>query len=108
ATGKPGKAGNILYAMGITQSTHGTQNVRAIAILQLLLGNIGIPGGGVNAQRGEANVQGSTDMGMLFHLLPGYLNMPQAKDHATLADYLAKETPASGYWSNKPKFFISL
>lgn len=108
ATGKPGKAGNILYAMGITQSTHGTQNVRAIAILQLLLGNIGIPGGGVNAQRGEANVQGSTDMAMLFHLLPGYLNMPQAKDHATLADYLAKETPASGYWSNKPKFFISL
>lgn len=108
ATGAPDKAGNILYAMGITQSTHGSQNVRATAVLQLLLGNIGIPGGGVNAQRGEANVQGSTDMAMLFHLLPGYLNMPQAKDHSTLADYNAKETPASGYWSNKPKFLISL
>ncbi len=108
ATGAPSKAGNILYAMGITQSTHGSQNVRATAILQLLLGNIGIPGGGVNAQRGEANVQGSPDMAMLFHLLPGYLNIPQAKDHPTLADYNAKETPASGYWSNKPKFLVSL
>lgn len=108
ATGAPGKAGNILYAMGITQSTHGSQNVRATAVLQLLLGNVGIPGGGVNAQRGEANVQGSTDMAMLFHLLPGYLNMPQAKDHPTFADYNAKETPASGYWSNKPKFLTSM
>ena len=108
ATGAPDKAGNILYAMGITQSTHGSQNVRATAVLQLLLGNIGIPGGGVNAQRGEANVQGSTDMAMLYHLLPGYLNMPQAREHSTLADYLAKETPAGGYWSNKPKFLISL
>lgn len=108
ASGTPGKAGNILYAMGITQSTHGSQNVRAIAILQLLLGNVGIPGGGVNAQRGEANVQGSTDMAMLFHLLPGYLGMPQAGAHPTLADYNQKETPASGYWSNKPKFLTSL
>lgn len=108
ATGAPSKAGNILYAMGITQSTHGSQNVRATAVLQLLLGNIGIPGGGVNAQRGEANVQGSTDMAMLFHLLPGYLNMPQAKVHPTLADYNAKETPGSGYWSNKPKFLVSM
>ena len=108
ATGAPGKAGNILYAMGITQSTHGSQNVRATAVLQLLLGNIGIPGGGVNAQRGEANVQGSTDMAMLYHILPGYLSMPQAKTHPTYADYLAKETPASSYWANKPKFMTSL
>ena len=108
ATGTPGKAGNILYAMGITQSTHGSQNVRSIAMLQLLLGNIGIAGGGVNAQRGESNVQGSTDMAMLFHLLPGYLGMPQAAAHPTLADYNTVETPASGYWSNKPKFLTSL
>lgn len=108
ATGQAGKAGNILYAMGITQHTYGSQNVRAIAMLQLLLGNVGIPGGGVNAQRGESNVQGSTDMAMLFHLLPGYLGMPQASAHPTLADYNAKETPASGYWSNKPKFLTSL
>jgi formate dehydrogenase major subunit len=108
ATGAPDKAGNILYAMGITQSTHGSQNVRATAVLQLLLGNIGIPGGGVNAQRGEANVQGSTDMAMLYHILPGYLNMPQALTHPTLAEYNAKETPTSSYWSNKPKFLVSL
>ena len=77
ATGRPDKAGTILYAMGITQSTHGTQNVRAVAMLQMLLGNIGIAGGGVNALRGESNVQGSTDYGLLFHLLPGYLKSPE-------------------------------
>ncbi len=108
STGRAGKAGNILYAMGITQSTHGSQNVRAIAMLQLLLGNVGIPGGGVNAQRGVSNVQGSTDMAMLFHILPGYLGTPQQGAHPTLADYNEKETPASGYWSNKPKFLVSL
>ena len=108
STGQAGKAGNILYAMGITQFTHGSQNVRAIACLQLLLGNIGIPGGGVNAQRGQANVQGSTDMAMLYHLLPGYLNMPKAAQHENLAAYLEKETPSSGYWANKPKFLISM
>lgn len=108
STGQPGKAGNIVYAMGITQHTYGAQNVRAIAMLQLLLGNIGIAGGGVNAQRGESNVQGSTDLAMLYHLLPGYLGMPQAGSHPKLQDYLDKETPKSGYWSNKPKFFVSM
>ena len=62
STGAREKAGNIMYAMGITQFTHGSQNVRACAMVQLLLGNMGIPGGGVNAQRGQSNVQGSTDM----------------------------------------------
>ena len=108
STGQAGKAGNILYAMGVTQFTHGSQNVRAIACLQLLLGNIGIPGGGVNAQRGQANVQGSTDMAMLYHIIPGYLNMPKASLHENLAAYLEKETPASSYWANKPKFLISM
>lgn len=108
STGQVGKAGGICYAMGITQHTYGSQNCRALCMLQLLLGNMGIPGGGVNAQRGESNVQGSTDMAMLFHLLPGYLNMPQAALHPTLADYNAKETPATSYWSNKPKFLISM
>lgn len=107
-TGQAGKAGNILYAMGVTQFTHGSQNVRAIACLQLLLGNIGIPGGGVNAQRGQANVQGSTDMAMLYHIIPGYLNMPKAALHENFAAYLEKETPASGYWTNKPKFLTSM
>ena len=108
STGQPGKAGNIMYAMGITQFTHGSQNVRAVAMVQLLLGNIGIPGGGVNAQRGQSNVQGSTDMAILYHILPGYLNMPKAAVHPTLADYLEKETPAAGWWVNKPKYMISL
>src|SRR5690606_15767431 len=92
---------------GITQHTYGSQNVRACAMLQLLLGNIGIPGGGVNAQRGESNVQGSTDLAMLSHLLPGYLNVPNATIHKDLAEYNEKETPKSGYWSNKPKFLVS-
>lgn len=108
STGRPDKAGNILYAMGITQHTYGSQNVRAIAILQLLLGNIGIAGGGVNAQRGEANVQGSTDMALLYHYLPGYLGHPKAALHPTLKDYIEKETPKTSYWSNKPKFLVSL
>lgn len=108
STGKSGKAGNIIYAMGITQFTHGSENVRSVAMLQLLLGNIGIPGGGVNAQRGQSNVQGSTDMAMLYHLIPGYLGTPKEDLHPTLQDYIDKETPASGYWSNKPKFLISM
>lgn len=107
STGTPGKAGNLIYAMGITQHTYGSQNVRATAMLQLLLGNIGIPGGGVNAQRGESNVQGSTDMAMLFHLLPGYLGMVDATKHTKLQDYIDKETPKTSYWSNTPKFLIS-
>ncbi len=108
STGQPGKAGNIMYAMGVTQFTHGAENVRAIAILQLLLGNMGIPGGGVNAQRGQANVQGSTDMAILYHIMPGYIGHPKAALHPTLKDYIEKETPASGYWSNKPKFVVSM
>ncbi len=108
ATGKPGKAGTVLYAMGITQHSYGSQNVRALSELQILLGNMGIAGGGINAQRGEANVQGSTDYGLLFHLLTGYLNAPDKTAHPTYADYLAKETPKSGFKVNTPKWFNSL
>lgn len=108
STGEPGKSGTILYAMGQTQHTVGSQNVRSMAITQLLLGNMGMPGGGVNALRGEPNVQGSTDMAMLFHIIPGYMGSPTSVKHPTLADYLAKETPSGSYWTNKPKFLISL
>jgi len=108
ATGAPDKTGTIMYAMGTTQHTVGSQNVRSYAILQLLLGNIGRPGGGVNALRGESNVQGSTDMAVLFHIIPAYMNTPSAANHPTFQDYLEKETPPSGYWKNKPKFFVSL
>lgn len=107
-TGKPGKAGSILYAMGMTQHTVGTQNVRALAMIQLLLGNMGMPGGGVNAQRGEANVQGSTDQGMLFHITTGYNPMPSAAAHPTWADYVEKATPKAGYWTNRPKFVAAM
>ena len=107
STGEAGKAGNILYAMGITQFTHGAQNVRGVAVLQLLLGNMGIAGGGVNAQRGQSNVQGATDMAILYHILPGYLATPQ-EVHPELEDYLEANTPESGWWVNTPKYMNSL
>jgi formate dehydrogenase major subunit len=70
------KSANIMYAMGTTQHTYGSQNVKAYAMLQMLLGNVGVAGGGVNALRGESNVQGSTDQGLLWNTLPGYLAIP--------------------------------
>jgi formate dehydrogenase major subunit len=80
------KPGTIMYALGMTQHTVGVQNIRCYGILQLLLGNIGKPGGGVNALRGEPNVQGSSDMAVLSGYMPGYLNYP---DHTqpTLKDW---------------------
>jgi formate dehydrogenase major subunit len=113
STGKPGKAATIMYAMGWTQHTVGTQNIRTMAIIQLLLGNMGVAGGGVNALRGESNVQGSTDHCLLFHILPGYLRTPQASI-ATLKEYHEKFTPktkdpmSANWWSNYPKYSVSL
>ena len=69
------KSACIMYAMGGTQHTYGSQNVRSYAMMQLLLGNAGVAGGGINALRGESNVQGSTDMCLLWHILPGYLSV---------------------------------
>jgi formate dehydrogenase major subunit len=112
-TGKPGKAGVILYAMGTTQHTYGTQNIRAYSVLQTLLGNMGVAGGGIAALRGESNVQGATDMGLLYHLLTGYLKVPVNKD-ASLAKYLERITPTTkdplslNWWSNTPKYVVSL
>lgn len=106
STGAPDKSGTIMYAMGQTQHTVGSQNVRSIAILQLVLGNIGIPGGGVNALRGESNVQGSTDMALLFHDLPGYLGAPTDK-HPDFKTYSGKFDTTS-YWVNGPRFFVNL
>ncbi len=108
ATGRPDKAGSILYAMGGTQHSTGVQIIRSYSILQVILGNMGIPGGGINALRGENNVQGSTDMALLFHLVPGYMASPNEAAHPTLKDYLDKETPKASFWINKPKFFVSL
>lgn len=103
----PGKAGAILYALGQTQHTYGAQNTRAMSVLQLLLGNIGVPGGGVNALRGEPNVQGATDMGMLVHEHPAYLKWSNTTDRASLRKWLESQTYSDGYYTNKPKFLIS-
>jgi len=113
ATGQVGKAGTIMYAMGTTQHTYGAQNIRSYSILQLLLANIGITGGGINALRGESNVQGSTDHCLLFHILPGYLKVPIDTD-TTLDKYLKRTTPTSNdpksanWWQNTPKYMVSL
>jgi formate dehydrogenase major subunit len=113
ATGARNKAGTILYGMGWTQHSVGVQNIRAMCIIQLLLGNLGRPGGGVNALRGESNVQGSTDHGLLFDNWPGYLNGPAASMQ-TLREYVEKDTPESkdplsaNWWRNKPKYVVSL
>ena len=102
------KTGTITYALNLTQHTNGVENIRALCMLQLLLGNIGRPGGGVTALRGHANVQGATDLELLYHELPGYMAMPLRDLHPDLKTYLEKETPKGGFWTNKPKFFVSL
>src|SRR5256885_8568597 len=104
----PEKTGTITYALNLTQHTNGVENIRALCMLQLLLGNIGRPGGGVTALRGHANVQGATDLELLYHELPGYLAMPLRDAHPDLKTYLEKETPKGGFWVNKPKFMVSL
>jgi formate dehydrogenase major subunit len=113
STSTPERAMTSLYALGWTQHSVGSQNIRGIACIQLLLGNIGIPGGGVNALRGHSNIQGLTDLGVMSHLLPGYLTLP-TEAQPTLAAYLDAKTPKAlrpgqlNYWSNYPKFFVSL
>jgi formate dehydrogenase major subunit len=110
------KVATIIYAVGWTQHTFGTQIIRTAAMVQLLLGNVGRAGGGVNALRGHSNIQGATDMAGLFDSLPGYLKAPNPTD-LDLAAYLKRVTPgpskptpwsSMNYWSNTPKFFVSL
>src|SRR5712664_87951 len=104
----PDKTGSITYALNLTQHTNGVENIRSLCMLQLLLGNIGRPGGGVVALRGHANVQGATDLELLYHELPGYMAMPLRDAHPDLKTYLERETPKTSFWVNKPKFFVSL
>jgi formate dehydrogenase major subunit len=112
ATCAKDKAGTECYALGWTHHTVGSQNIRTMSIIQLLLGNMGIAGGGINALRGEPNVQGSTDHCILYNLLPGYLKMPYASMD-TLAKYMDKYTtkssdPQSANWyQNYPKYTVS-
>ena len=99
----------IVYALGWTQHTTGVQMIRAAAILQLLLGNMGRPGGGIMAMRGHASIQGSSDIPTLYNLLPGYLPQPDShRDHGTLQSYIAQEQVKEGVWGAFPAFIISL
>jgi formate dehydrogenase major subunit len=116
----------IVYALGWTQHSTGVQMIRAAGIIQLLLGNMGRPGGGIMAMRGHCSIQGSTDISTLYDLLPGYLTQPLAAEaHADLRSYLAsgrgyaaanrssaagfwRELATMGYWANLPKFIVSL
>lgn len=103
------KTAAICYAVGWTQHSTGVQVVRAAAILQLLLGNIGRPGGGILALRGHASIQGSTDIPTLYDILPGYLAMPfQGKDDDSLTHYLKVHRSTTGWWANYDKYFVSL
>jgi formate dehydrogenase major subunit len=120
------RTSSVVYALGWTQHSSGVQMIRAAAIIQLLLGNVGRPGGGIMAMRGHSSIQGSTDIATLYDLLPGYLPQPAAiPEHATLADYIRngrslparrgsaadgfwREDALRGWWSNLPKFMTSL
>jgi formate dehydrogenase major subunit len=105
----PEKTGSICYALGWTQHSKGSQLIRTAAILQLLLGNIGRPGGGIMALRGHASIQGSTDIPTLFDLLPGYLKMPLfEEDPDELEAYVRKRSEPGGMWSNLDAYLVSL
>jgi formate dehydrogenase major subunit len=113
--GSTKRVATVIYAVGWTQHSFGTQIIRAAAILQLLMGNVGRAGGGINALRGHSNIQGATDLAGVFDILPGYLKMPAPTD-VDFATYLKRTTPMASkppvwdsynYWSNTPKFAVS-
>jgi formate dehydrogenase major subunit len=111
-TSAPDKAMTSMYALGWTQHSKGSQNIRAMAMLQLMLGNIGIRGGGMNALRGHSNIQGLTDLGLMSNLIPGYLTLATDQE-PDFASYIGKrgfkpERPNQmSYWQNYKKFFVS-
>ena len=108
----PDKTMTSMYALGWTQHSKGAQNIRGMAMLQLILGNIGVRGGGMNALRGHSNIQGLTDMGLMSNLLPGYLNMPTEKD-TDFETYMSAKLfkpvrpDQTSYWQNYRKFMVS-
>ena len=109
------KVATVIYAVGWTQHTSGTQTIRTAAMLQLLLGNVGRAGGGVNALRGHSNIQGATDMAGIFENLPGYLKVPTPADGSfdgwmkriTTTPSKPGEWQSFNYWGNTPKFAAS-
>jgi formate dehydrogenase major subunit len=103
------RTGAFCYAVGWTHHAYGVQIIRAAAIIQGLLGNIGRPGGGVLALRGHCSIQGSTDIPTLYNMLPTYLPQPNAfSPHGTLEEFLHTETVPTGWWNNLPKYMVSL
>ncbi len=111
STGNAARVGTMMYALGWTQHSIGVQMIRTAAMLQLLLGNVGRPGGGVNALRGHSNIQGATDTAGVFDILPGYIKTPQAQWH-NLKEYNDANTPKAlgpsmNYWQNYSKFMVS-
>ena len=111
-TSSPTKTMTSMYALGWTQHSKGSQNIRAMAMLQLILGNIGVRGGGMNALRGHSNIQGLTDLGLMSNLLPGYLTLPTDKE-VDLNSYMSSRQfkplrpNQTSYWQNYRKFFVS-
>jgi formate dehydrogenase major subunit len=108
----PTKTMTSMYALGWTQHSKGSQNIRGMAMLQLILGNIGVRGGGMNALRGHSNIQGLTDIGLMSNLIPGYLNIPMDRER-DFATYMATRAfkplrpNQTSYWQNYKKFFVS-
>jgi formate dehydrogenase major subunit len=113
-TSAPAKAMTVLYALGWTQHSKGSQNIRTMAMIQLLLGNIGLAGGGMNALRGHSNIQGLTDLGLMSNLIPGYLTLPNDRE-ADFDSYIRARTAGfrplrpgqTSFFQNYPKFFVS-
>jgi formate dehydrogenase major subunit len=104
----PDRTSQFVYAVGWTQHSTGAQFIRAACVLQLLLGNVGRPGGGIQALRGHASIQGSSDIPTLFNLLPGYLPMPYAHHQRTLRSFVEADSAKKGFWANMDTYFVSL
>ena len=113
STSTSGRTMTVMYALGWTQHSQGSQMIRTGAIMQLLLGNIGVPGGGMNALRGHSNIQGLTDLGLLSNSLTGYMSLARDGEQ-TLEDYYKSRAlkplrpNQTSYWQNYPKFFVSM
>jgi formate dehydrogenase major subunit len=111
-TSKPNRVMTIMYALGWTQHSQGSQMIRTAAIMQLLLGNIGLPGGGMNALRGHSNIQGLTDLGLLSTSMTGYMSLPRETEQDLETYYKPRAVKPlrpnqMSFWQNYPKFFVS-
>ncbi len=111
-TSSPTKTMTSMYALGWTQHSKGSQNIRAMAMLQLILGNIGVRGGGMNALRGHSNIQGLTDLGLMSNLIPGYLTLPMEREvdfntYMSTRGFKPLRPNQMSYWQNYKKFFVS-